>query len=162
MRASGLTAVVGSIFVAGLLAVPGCGGDEEKKEEKKQGSTIDCGSKRCDELKLPGGYDPIPACCAGDGDVCGLDGSRFADFGANFEDPCQPLDQPGNEDPTCPPSTPIPTELGPELQFPGCCKPDGLCGYLVDNALNLVEIGLGCVDAAPFLDGGVPTSCTPE
>jgi hypothetical protein len=161
MRASGLTAVVGSIFVAGVLAVPGCGGDSDEKEEKKQGNTIDCGADRCDEVILPAGYDPIPPCCA-DGDVCGLDGSRFEMFGANFDDPCQPLDQPGNEDPLCPRSTPIPTELGVDLDFPGCCKPDGQCGYLVNDALGLVHIGLGCVDAAPFLDGGVTTACTPQ
>jgi hypothetical protein len=160
MRASGLTAVVGGIFVATFVALPGCGEDDPPKEEK-QGDGVECAGLRCDPVLLPAGYDPIPACCA-EGDVCGLDGTRFEEFGANFEDPCQPLDQPGNEDPTCPASTPIPTELGPELQFPGCCKPDGQCGYLVNDALMLVTIGLGCVDAAPFLDGGVPQDCTPQ
>jgi hypothetical protein len=162
MRASGLSAIVGSILVTGVLAVPGCGGDSESKNEEKQPSgTVDCGPLRCDQVILPAGYDPIPACCA-DGNVCGLDGSRFQEFGANFEDPCQARDQPGNPDPDCPSSTPIPTELGPELVFPGCCKPDGQCGYLADTALNLVTLGLGCVEAAPFLDGGVPTTCTPQ
>jgi hypothetical protein len=47
------------------------------------------------------------------------------------------------------------------LSVPGCCTAAGRCGYLVDNAFNIVELGLGCVDAQPFLDSGVPPNCTP-
>jgi hypothetical protein len=112
---------------------------------------------------MPDQYPPIPACCAGPNeDECGLDGSRFEEFGAVFEDPCQPLDQPGEEDTECPSSPPVPTDFG-MLDFPGCCKPEGTCGYLVNDAFGLVTLGLGCVDAAPFLaDGGTPTTCTPD
>ena len=163
MRTFGPIAIVGSVFVAGFLAVPGCGGDEEsKKEEEPQGHSIDCGPDRCNEVSLilPD-TEPIPPCCA-DGGVCGLDGTRFQEFGANFEDPCQALDQPGNPDPLCPSSEPVPLDGGLELVFPGCCKPDGRCGYLANDALGLIHLGLGCVEAEPFLDGGVPRDCTPE
>ena len=140
------------------LSVPGCGGDEEKPE-KTQGDSIECGGQVCHSVLLPPGYAPIEACCA-DGDVCGLDGAPFAQYGAVFEEDCQPRNQPGQLDDECPSSTPYPTDLG-ELEFPGCCKPDGRCGYLVNSALGVVPLGLGCVDATPFLDGGTPTSCTP-
>jgi hypothetical protein len=104
---------------------------------------------------LPGDYPPIGACCAGNA-VCGLDGTRFEEYGVSFDDACQPRDQPGEEDDECPSSTPAVTDFG-MLDFPGCCKPEGTCGYLVNDAFNLVEFGLGCV----LPEGGAPTSCTP-
>lgn len=159
MRAWPVTFVLSSFFVAAFLSVPGCGGDEDPPEEEPQGNSIQCGSLICDEKKLPGNYPPIPACCAANGE-CGLDGSQFEQYGANFEEKCQPLDQPGEVDKECPTSTPVDTDFGP-LSFPGCCTPAGKCGYFLDNALGLIDLGLGCVDAQPFLDAGEPASCTP-
>jgi hypothetical protein len=158
MKASGLTGLVASILAAAFFAVPGCGDDEPPKEEP-QGDTIECSGLACHGVTLPEGYDSVEPCCAANG-ACGLDGSQFEQYGANFEDDCQPLDQPGDEDPECDDSVPVATDFGPPLVFDGCCTPAGRCGYLV-NEVFLFDFGLGCVDAAPFLDGGVPESCTP-
>lgn len=159
MRASSLSAVVLGIFVTAFLAVPGCGGDDPPPKEEKKGDSTVCDGLQCDPIILPGDYPPIPACCPSGGG-CGLDGTQFEQYGAHFEERCQARDQPGEEDSECPSSTPVPTDFG-DLDFPGCCTPAGRCGYLVDQAFHLVELGLGCVDAAPFLDGGVPKNCTP-
>jgi hypothetical protein len=157
MKASGLLTLA-SLVVAAFLAVPGCGGDDKPKE-KKQGDSIECGGLRCDSVLLPQGYEPIPACCAENG-ACGLDGTRFEEYGATFAAACQPRNQPGELDAECAASEPVTTDFG-ELSFSGCCTPAGRCGYMVDRALGIILLGLGCVDAAPFLDGGTPTSCTP-
>jgi hypothetical protein len=109
-------------------------------------------------VKLIPGYDPIEACCAANGQ-CGLDGSRFADYGANFADPCQPRDQPGVLDSTCPDTETIMTEAGLSFSFKGCCTAANRCGYMVDNVLSLITLDLGCVGAEPFLDGGTPKAC---
>jgi hypothetical protein len=158
MRAWSVPFVLSSIFVAGFLAVPGCGGEEEP-EEKKQGDSIECGGMICDPVILGTMYPPIPPCCASNGG-CGLNGAQFEMYGAVFEEQCQPLNQPGEVDSECPSSTPVATDFGP-LDFPGCCTPAGRCGYYVQNAFTVIEIGLGCVDAQPFLDAGEPASCTP-
>jgi hypothetical protein len=151
--------VLSSFFVAGFLSVPGCGGDEDPPEEEPQGDSVQCGGMICDSVVLPGDNPAIPACCADNGE-CGLDGTQFEQYGVNFEENCQPLDQPGEVDSECPSSIPVDTEFGP-LDFPGCCTPAGRCGYFVQNALGLIELGLGCVDAQPFLDAGEAASCTP-
>jgi hypothetical protein len=113
----------------------------------------------CDSVVLPQGYEPIPACCTDDGG-CGLNGAQFEQYGASFEEDCQPRDQPGELDDECDSSTPVATDLG-DLIFPGCCTPVGRCGYMLNYAFGIIPLGLGCVDAAPFLDGGVPQSCIP-
>jgi hypothetical protein len=54
----------------------------------------------------------------------------------------------------------LPLELGgAEIHLPGCCRPDHICGYQLDKVGGLFQVGLGCVDATPFLDGGTPQSC---
>lgn len=45
------------------------------------------------------------------------------------------------------------------LKFPGCCRPTGQCGYLLDSIADIFPLGLGCVDSSPFLDGGAPLGC---
>jgi hypothetical protein len=160
MRASALISL-SALLATASLAVPGCGDDEEPKEEKKQGDSIKCGALVCDPVLLPAGNPPIEACCAANG-KCGLDGTQFEQYGAHFTDPCQPLDQPGELDPEqCRESAPVVTESFPEFTFPGCCTPAGRCGYMMDTALSIIRLGLGCVDATPFLDAGVSPSCTP-
>jgi hypothetical protein len=157
MRASALLVLTCAV-VTTALAVPGCGSDE-KPEEKKQGDSIECAGRVCNSAVLPQGYPPIEACCA-EGDACGLDGAPFEEYGLVFEDSCQARDQPGDLDLDCPRSMPVPTDFG-DLDFPGCCTPAGLCGYLVDSAFGFISIGLGCVESTPFLDGGTPEPCTP-
>ena len=161
MRVRAFSAAAAAVLVGAFLATPGCGSDEDPPAEEKQGDSIDCGPLRCDSVNLPSDqYPDIPACCASDG-VCGLDGKQFEQYGANFEDPCQPRDQPGELDTECADSEPIATDFGP-LIFKGCCTSPGVCGYMVDEVLNgIVTLGLGCVNAQPFLDSGVPAPCSP-
>ena len=158
MRASALTFLAVALATMSL-AVPGCGKDDEKPEEKKQGESIECGPLKCDPVILPQGYPPIEACCTANNE-CGLDGAPFEQYGAHFTDPCQPLDQPGDLDSECGSSPPVPTEGFGDLTFPGCCTPEGRCGYMLNTAFGIIQLGLGCVDAEPFLDGGVPASCS--
>ena len=161
MRARAFSAAAAAVLVAAFLAAPGCGSDDPPAEAKQSGETVECGPLRCNPVILPGDqYPDIPACCVSDG-VCGLNGEQFEQYGANFEDPCQPRDQPGDLDSECADSEPIATDFGP-LIFKGCCTAPGACGYMVDEVLNgIVTLGLGCVNAQPFLDSGVPAPCTP-
>jgi hypothetical protein len=122
------------------------------------GSSTECAGLVCDPLILPGPYPPVEACCAA-GNQCGLDGSALEEFGITLVAACQARDQPGEVDSECDPSPPFQTDFG-DLSFDGCCTPEGHCGYLLDNAFNLITIGLGCVDTA-VVEGAVPASCTP-
>jgi hypothetical protein len=159
MRASALI-FLSALLATVSLAVPGCGNDEEPKKETSQGKSIRCGALVCDSVVLPAGNPRIEACCAADG-KCGLDGTRFEQYGVHFTDSCQPRDQPGELDPVeCDASPPVPTDQFGNLVFPGCCTAAGRCGYMMDTAF-LFKLGLGCVDAEPFLYAGVPPSCTP-
>jgi len=121
---------------------------------------VDCSGLSCQPLELPFGYPPVAACCAEDG-RCGLDASFLADYGASFEVTCQARDQPGELDAACPNSEPVPVPgVNLSVTFEGCCRGEtGTCGYLFDRAGGLIEIGLGCVDAGPFLDGAAPIPC---
>jgi len=48
------------------------------------------------------------------------------------------------------------------VSFKGCCRPTGSCGYMLDKIAGAIELGLGCVESEPFLDGGSSESCDPE
>lgn len=123
-------------------------------------ATVKCGTATCSAVTIPGAGFNIPACCADAAtNQCGLDGSTVAQFGLNFAEACQPKDQPGVADETCPDSPSAATTAGFDIQFAGCCRPNGSCGYLIDKVDGLFQVGLGCVDSAPFLDGGAPTPC---
>jgi hypothetical protein len=156
MKAS-LLGLVSTLLATAALTVPGCGSDEPK--EKKQGSSMECDGKVCSDVPLGQGYPPIKACCAANGG-CGLNGSPFEQYGAHFTDDCVPQNQPGESSDDCASSPPVATDFG-ELTFTGCCTAAGRCGYWMDSAFGLISLKLGCVDAAPFLDAGVPASCTP-
>jgi hypothetical protein len=49
--------------------------------------------------------------------------------------------------------------------LPGCCRPDGSCGVMLNavttgnGLIPLAQLGLGCVDAAPFFPGEEPVAC---
>ncbi len=127
--------------------------------------SIECGSNSCDGAKIAlGGFDPLVPCCA-DGDACGLDSSFLADYGVSFEQTCQAKDQPGVLGQGCPDSPPLSvpnsTVMVPPLK--GCCRTESeTCGYQLDKLLGLIDVGLGCVDSSPFLDGGTAESCDPS
>jgi hypothetical protein len=123
-------------------------------------SPVTCGSKSCTAVMIPV-FGFIPPCCAdAKTSQCGLDSSDLASFGPTFAEACQPLAQPGVKDPACPDSPETPVEgIGRPLSFPGCCRPNHQCGYQLDAVFNLIPLGLGCVDASPFLAGAAPQAC---
>lgn len=163
-------AVLGVISVAVASA---CGGNSSSPAPDTQGggagktatggapSTTKCGTATCKAVVLPVGDFTIPPCCADEAtSQCGLDSSVLAMFGPTFPDACQPLNQPGNLDAHCADSQKTPvagTSL--EIQFQGCCRDNGSCGYMLDKLAGLFPLGLGCVDSAPFIDGGTPAQC---
>jgi hypothetical protein len=133
-------------------------------------STIEC-SESCDSGRVGLGavnyyLDP---CCTEADNACGLNTAFLESAGAMFEDACQPKNQPGDLDENCPspPGAMIPTSMGDITldAFPGCCRPSGVCGVVVNEAsagggiLPLGDLELGCVDAAPFFPGEDPVPC---
>jgi hypothetical protein len=104
---------------------------------------IQCGEQMCAAYQPPP-PDPIAQpCCGGDGTVCGLEPMQL--FGPNAQVDCVELGQPGTLDLDCPSIAP------PQLPYdnttlPGCCRPDGVCGYQDDIT------GLGCIDATLLTD----------
>jgi hypothetical protein len=124
--------------------------------------TLSCGTKTCTGVTIPQAQNfAIPACCADDASSkCGLDSTFLSMFGPTFSDPCQPLAQPGTLDKSCPASPKSPVQgTALTISFPGCCRADHTCGYQLDTIGGLIRLGLGCVDSAPFLDGGTPSEC---
>jgi hypothetical protein len=126
-----------------------------------------CGTSACkdDTLPIPG-YGPftIAACCADAAtNTCGLDSSFLALVGPTFDVACQPLAQPGSIDKSCPnsPKESAPNTPALSFTFQGCCRAGGTCGYMLDTigGLPSLPLGLGCVDSAPFQDGGAPLPC---
>ena len=121
-----------------------------------------CGKSMCKPVVIPQVSDfAIPGCCADAAtNTCGLDSSVLAMFGPTFAMACQPLGQPGVKDASCPNSPATPVAGTPlTIKFPGCCRANGECGYQLDSIGGVIALGLGCVDSAPFLDGGTPASC---
>ena len=121
-----------------------------------------CGKAMCKPVVIPQVQDfAIPGCCAdADTNTCGLDSTVLAMFGPSFAEACQPLAQPGVKDASCPNSAATPVSgTALTIKFPGCCRPNGQCGYQLDSIGGVIALGLGCVDSSPFLDGGTPTSC---
>jgi hypothetical protein len=154
-----------------------CGGDSDSKPapnatgggggEMPKPEPIECGSETCtplDNKTLKAlGQEPIPACCA-EGDQCGLDSSRLAEFGLGFDEVCQPKHQPGEVTSDCPESAPlmIPGSTVMLGALQGCCRTESAtCGYLLVIAGGLLDTELGCVDSTPFLEGGAAPACDP-
>lgn len=124
------------------------------------GGPVACGTTTCDPLVLPFGFDPVPACCEAE-EACGLDATFLEGYGAVFDERCQPRDQPGIADGSCPdsPATLVP-DTSLSISLKGCCRTEtNTCGYLFDEIANVIEIGLGCVDSGPFLDSGQAPPC---
>jgi hypothetical protein len=143
---------------------PASGGSSGGGGEAPVPMPIQCGAETCDPFDVPDilMQPDIPACCA-TGDRCGLDSSILENYGLAFGDVCQPRNQPGEENPDCPASSPLMlpgtmTSLG---TLKGCCRTEShTCGYLLVIA-GLVDTGLGCVDSTPFLEGGTAPDCSP-
>src|SRR6185295_5420546 len=98
-------------------------------------TTKDCKGKSCSGAALPDiakmfiPSGEISPCCAGSGeDQCGLDMGPLSQLGFAFMPACQAKNQPGNETTACPKGV-VP---GLMIEIPGCCRPDGKCGYLAN------------------------------
>lgn len=164
-----------------LLALPACGDDDEGEPSASAGTggsaagasatggtggapvpgPVACGELLCQPLVVAA-LQPVAPCCADEAkSLCGLDTSLLEGFGAMSVRDCEPLDQPGEPDSSCPRSAPFDTGSGLEIPpFEGCCaEATGTCGYLVDRVLGVIPIGLGCIDSSPFLEGETPASC---
>jgi hypothetical protein len=120
------------------------------------GTTIDdCGGQQCEGVPIEQIGVTIEPCCSENG-KCGLDTSIFSQVGLRFDPVCQERNQPGGLDASCPNGSF--TAMGIPVNFPGCCRPNGRCGYLVDQ-VAIVNLDLGCVDSTPMLDGGTAPRC---
>jgi hypothetical protein len=112
--------------------------------------TITCGTRTCE----PGGFGFVPACCI-DNQRCGIDPPAFN--GADI--PCTELDQPGTPDSTCFADRGMAdASIDGGLNIPGCCRPNGLCGIM----LNLPGLNFGCMDPSQYsaiYDAGPPQRC---
>jgi hypothetical protein len=150
----------------------GSGGDGGAGKGGSKGGggapTVMCDTTTCQPVTVPiPGSPAIPACCPeGMENTCGVDTALIGQLGVMFEQTCQPRDQPGTLDPECPATESVMVDGGFTIQFPGCCRPNGQCGYMADEialipglAAFTVELGLGCVDSRPFLEGGAPEPC---
>jgi hypothetical protein len=125
--------------------------------------SITCGTKTCQ----PGGLGFIPACCIAN-ERCGIDPPELTVDGGDL--PCTEVDQPGTPDPTCFAGQGIDLEDagidaagfidGGRLTVPGCCRPNGMCGIIID--VPVIGLNLGCIDPAQYgaiYDAGPPQRC---
>ena len=116
-----------------------------------------CGASACGDVDLFG-VITLPGCCpmGAAPDKCGLDLSSVAQFiGVSLG--CVELDQAGDPDATCPDQTV--SAMGQMQTFPGCCRPDMLCGNTVDLTMFAAGTDFGCVAGSTFLDGGTAPAC---
>lgn len=97
----------------------------------------------CPSYKL-GGLIDMQACCGPD-EACGAYVDPTIGSITTLTEGCYPLNQPGPIDNHCPSKLFINPIDGQPTEFPGCCRPSGLCGIQVD--LTTAEGPyLGCSD----------------
>ncbi|MEP7127106.1 MAG: hypothetical protein ABJE95_39600 [Byssovorax sp.] len=121
------------------------------------GGGLECGASACADASILG-FVTLPACCpmGAPPDKCGLDLSGVAQFiGVSLG--CVELNQAGDADAACPDKTI--SAMGQMVNLPGCCRPDMLCGNVVDLSQVAPGVSFGCVNGSTFLDGGAPQSC---
>jgi len=125
---------------------------------------VSCGTTSCNAVDVV--WYPISPCCAdAASNHCGLDLSSMSRYGLKFSDACQPTAQPGSLDANCPNVHGAVGGAYLSINFPGCCRPNHTCGYMVDKIGDSVPpgvtLGIGCVDSAALLNGGGrgPVAC---
>jgi len=168
-----------TLAVTLAFAVGGCGGSAKAEApagsggsaQSRVGGTNSGGAAGSGSGMSGGGTrtiteDPVH-CQTSDG----ADGIVTDTFPLPPIDPvCQPFDQPGALDATCP-SGPV-VECGfddcvDQSTLTGCCRPDGRCGLWDDGAFAPGK-SLGCIDRtewvenAFWLQGDGAVSCTPQ
>lgn len=148
---------------AGDSGEAGAPDSETGSAGRAQASKLECGDKTCSGVLIPVSgmsYELAPCCADEATSQCGIDSTLLASFGPSFPEACQPVAQPGVKDKACPDSPKQAIEGSPiTISFAGCCRPNNTCGYQLDDLGGFIPLGLGCVDSAPFVDGGVPQSC---
>jgi hypothetical protein len=146
---SGASGTGGSSGTSGTSGSGGTGGGAAG--DGTGGPVSDGGIESCapcaDPDPILGGKVLPEACCTGTrGDLCGV---RFP-----MGDRCFVKNVAGPADTTCPDA------MREGVAFPGCCRPDGQCGIVVE------QLGLGCVlrqDAPEALGGPLSErSCVPK
>jgi hypothetical protein len=124
--------------------------------------TTICGETTCSGLSIPvPGAPPVEPCCpeGSDADACGLDSSALSAVGIMFDDECQLRGQPGDADESCPPIDVTIPDTAFAFTLEGCCRADtNTCGYLANN-VSFFTVGLGCIEAEPFLEGEDAAPC---
>ena len=177
-RSIKLRALALALAVGAGAAAASCGGDSKEQPQpapdpngmagatSDAGTPVECGGEMCQGVKLVNPYADVEPCCA-EGDVCGLDTTFLAAFGPMFSPACQAHDQPGEDGHGCPdsPALMVPNSTLTIPAQKGCCRTETkTCGYRLDYLIPplLFNVGLGCVDSTPFLDGGTPMDCDPE
>ncbi|MCA9594728.1 MAG: hypothetical protein KC776_15515 [Myxococcales bacterium] len=119
--------------------------------------SIACGSATCNSLSIQGVITLQP-CCAVTG--CGLVVDSTVSGFIGVDPGCYGLDQPGSADSTCPQFSIANPLGGGNIDFPGCCHPDGTCGFAMDlTSFGQGAPNLGCVQQT--CTGGAAKSCTP-
>jgi hypothetical protein len=116
-----------------------------------------CGTSTCADTSLAG-FITLPGCCPANApaDKCGLDLTAVAQFiGVSLG--CLELGQLGDPDKGCPDQTI--SAMGQMVTLPGCCRPDMVCGNLVDFSAVAPGTNFGCVNGSTFLDGGAAAAC---
>lgn len=165
-----------SLGLAGVvLCIAGCGSTEQKPETSTStggsgsggsitGGTgsggapipppsVMCGAATCAPISAPNGF--VTPCCADPvKGTCGADTSAL-----NPAMGCQPLSRPGELDPTCPASDGATLNGFPLPAFPGCCQPNGQCGYAIDDLGGALPFAPGCIDARTLVPTSTPRAC---
>ena len=116
--------------------------------------TIQCGSNSCSGVSL-GGLLTVNPCCTTDG--CGMNIDASVSGLIGIAPGCYGVGQAGKADTTCPMYT-VANPLGGTIDFPGCCRPDGECGFAIDTS-SFGGPNLGCVPQE--CNGGPAKTCTP-
>ncbi len=124
------------------------------------GGAATCGGQTCQGESITNPFPiELPGCCT-DTDRCGVDFSPLQPLLMVVPSGCAERDAPGQQTSAC---EEVPGGITP---LPGCCRPNGQCGVIVDLS-NVTFMGstydLGSYGCQPPEDWGAsPTgSCTP-
>jgi hypothetical protein len=144
----------GGAGTAGAIGAAGASGEGGGGSEPVP-DPVRCGREVCKALELPNFGAVAPCCADAEQGLCGLELNLLLPGMG-----CQAVTQSGALDKDCPNSKGGFTSGLLVPSFRGCCR-EGTneCGYYIDSVAGLLPFPLGCVDAAPFLQGAPVTSC---
>jgi hypothetical protein len=145
----------GSTGVAGSGNTGEAGSGNTGGSSSGGGTDGQCEVSQCESADV-GGFISLPGCCPDNGGGCGLDVSAAEQYAGVTG--CIELDQEGHIDPQCPTETRPAQPPIPETEFPGCCRPDNSCGYMVDMSQFGVP-SFGCADASVLGGPSVGVPC---